>query len=150
MYLNTVCYGDSNYGVEAAAQSFFNLQPQCDQNRTNCKPAVTQLDLAQASLLAGLPQSPTSYNPIYHKDAAISRQKQVLISMVREGYITQQQSEDAQTETRAMKFSTYGETHQPQAPHFVNYVIDHVLIPAFGAETLYDGGFSIYTTLDLD
>jgi membrane peptidoglycan carboxypeptidase len=49
-----------------------------------------------------------------------------------------------------MNFKTYGETHQSQASHFVNYVVDHVLIPAFGAEALHDGGLSIYTTLDLD
>jgi membrane peptidoglycan carboxypeptidase len=148
MYLNTVFYGDNNYGVEAAAQDFFNLKPQCDQNQTNCKPAVMQLDLAQASLLAGLPRSPTSYNPIYYKDVAIARQKQVLSSMVMLGYITPKQSQDAQQETLAMNFKTYGETHQ--ALHFVNYVIDHVLMPTFGAEALYDGGLNVYTTLDLD
>jgi membrane peptidoglycan carboxypeptidase len=150
MYLNTVFYGDNNYGVEAAAQDFFNLKPQCDENQTNCKPAVTQLDLAQASLLAGLPQSPTSYNPVYYKDAALARQRQILSSMISLGYITAQQSEDAQKETQAMNFKPYGETHQPHAPHFVNYVIDHVLIPTFGAEALYEGGLNIYTTLDLD
>jgi membrane peptidoglycan carboxypeptidase len=150
MYLNTVFYGDDNYGVEAAAQDFFRLKPQCNQNQTNCKPAVAQLDLAQASLLAGLPQSPTSYNPVYYKDAAITRQRQVLSSMVSLGYITQRQSQDAQKETQAMHFMTYGETHQAQAPHFVNYVIDRVLIPEFGVEALRTGGFNIYTTLDLD
>src|SRR2546422_393683 len=59
MYLNTVYYGDLNYGVEAAAQDFFNLQPKCTHR--SCKPATAQLDLAQASLLAGLPQSPSYY-----------------------------------------------------------------------------------------
>lgn len=150
MYLNTVFYGDNNYGVEAAAQDFFNLKPRCDQKQTTCKPAVAQLDLAQGSMLAGLPQSPTSYNPIYYKDATIARQKEVLSSMVKLGYITPGQSQEAQKETQAMNFKTYGATHQEQAPHFVNYVIDHVLIPAFGAEALRDGGFNIYTTLDLD
>jgi membrane peptidoglycan carboxypeptidase len=150
MYLNTVFYGDNNYGIEAAAQDYFNLKPQCDQNQTNCKPAVTQLDLAQASLLAGLPQSPTSYNPIYYKTASMARQKQVLSSMIKLGYITPRQAQDAQQETQTMNFKIYGETHQAQAPHFVNYILDHLLIPAFGAETLYNGGFTIYTTLDLD
>src|SRR5215831_14537995 len=57
MYLNTVYYGDLDYGVEAAAQDLFNLQPKC--TATHCVPAVSQLDLAQASMLAGLPQSPS-------------------------------------------------------------------------------------------
>ncbi len=61
MYLNTVYYGDLNYGVEAAAQNYFNLQPKCTRSR--CTPAVSQLTLAQASMLAGLPQSPSYYDP---------------------------------------------------------------------------------------
>ncbi len=72
MYLNTVYYGDVNYGAEAAAQDFFNLQPKCTP--TSCTPAVSQLDLAQASLLAGLPQSPSYYDPILNKSAALARQ----------------------------------------------------------------------------
>ena len=146
MYLNTVFYGDDNYGVEAAAEDFFGLKTQC--TNTTCKPGVAQLDLAQSSLLAGLPQSPTLYNPVYYKTAAITRQKQVLDSMVNLNYITPQQSLDAQKETEAMVFKTYGETHQPLAPHFVNYVIDNILIPTFGATALRDGGYNIYTTLD--
>ena len=62
MYLNTVYYGDLNYGIEAAAQDYFNLQPKCTNRK--CAPAVSQLDLAQATLLAGLPQSPSDYNPV--------------------------------------------------------------------------------------
>ena len=57
MYLNTVYYGNLNYGVEAAAQNYYNLQPKC--TNTHCTQAVTQLDLAQASLLAGQPQTPS-------------------------------------------------------------------------------------------
>src|SRR2546421_61686 len=70
MYLNTVYYGDLNYGIEAAAQDFFNIHPQC--SRRLCKPAASQLDLAQSSLLAGLPQSPSYYNPVYNKSKQIA------------------------------------------------------------------------------
>jgi membrane peptidoglycan carboxypeptidase len=70
--------------------------------------------------------------------------------MVNLGYINQEQSDAAQKEAQAMIFKPYGETHRPLAPHFVNYVIDQVLIPQFGADILRDGGFNIYTTLDLD
>src|SRR5712692_1827627 len=90
MYLNTVYYGDLNYGVEAAAQDFFNIQPKCT-NRF-CKPATAQLDLAQASLLAGLPQSPSYYNPVYNKSIALDRQKTVLDSMVALNMITEGQA----------------------------------------------------------
>src|SRR6185437_10205996 len=80
MYLNTVYYGSLNYGVEAAAESYFHIRPKC--TRTKCIPAVAQLDLAQASLLAGLPQSPSSYDPTNNKQAALDRQMTVLQSMV--------------------------------------------------------------------
>src|SRR5947209_8778786 len=97
MYLNTVYYGDLNYGIEAAAQDYFNLQPKC--TRTKCTHAASQLDLAQASLLAGLPQLPSYYNPIMNKAAALDRQKYVLQSMVDMNYITPAQAQQAERET---------------------------------------------------
>jgi membrane peptidoglycan carboxypeptidase len=146
MYLNTVYYGDLNYGVEAAAQNYFNLQPKC--TRTRCTPAVSQLDLAQASLLAGLTQSPSYYDPTTNKPAALARQQVVLQSMVDLGKITQDQAHQAEQETAKFTFTPF--THNIQAPHFVHYVIDQVLVPLLGAENLLDGGYNIYTTLDLD
>lgn len=146
MYLNTVYYGDVNYGAEAAAQSYFLLQPHCVH--AHCTPAVGQLDLAQASLLAGLPQSPSYYNPVLNKPVALERQKVVLQSMVALHMITPQQMQAAEHETAAFTFQPYSVTHHLQAPHFVNYVIDNVLIPQFG-QRLVDGGFNVYTTLDL-
>ena len=102
MYLNTVYYGDLNYGVEAAAQNYFNLQPKC--TRSSCTPAVSQLDLAQASLLAGLPQSPSYYDPTINKAAALARQKDVLQSMVDLGMITLNQAHQAERETDKIDF----------------------------------------------
>ncbi|GCE26645.1 hypothetical protein KDA_21290 [Dictyobacter alpinus] len=146
MYLNTVFYGDSNYGIEAAAQDFFNLKPICKKNI--CKPAVTQLTLGQASLLAGLPQSPTGYMPFLNKSAALDRQQHVLKNMVSLKMITTQQMIQAQKETQNYAFKR--PAYVKNAPHFVDYVIDNVLIPLFGAYNLRNGGYSIYTTIDLD
>jgi len=148
MYINTVFYGDLNYGAEAAAQDFFNLQPKC--THTSCIPALSQLDLAQASLLAGLPQSPSYYNPIYNKSAALARQQYVLQSMVDLNYITQAQANQAAAETARITFKSYANLQGIQAPHFVNYVIDNVLVPLLGAQNLLNGGYNIYTTLDLN
>ena len=148
MYLNTVFYGDLNYGAEAAAQDFFNLQPKCTHSK--CIPALSQLDLAQASLLAGLPQSPSYYNPIYNKSAALARQQYVLQSMVDLNMITQAQANQATAETAKITFKPYASLQGIQAPHFVNYVIDQVLVPLLGAQNLLDGGYNIYTTLDLN
>ena len=148
MYLNTVYYGNINYGVESAAQDYFGLRPQC--TKTHCKPAVAQLDLAQASLLAGLPQSPSYYNPIVNKTAALQRQQKVLQAMVQLGMITPEQSTKAQQETQKTRFKSYASKMAMQAPHFVSYIIDQVLIPLLGAQNLADGGYNIYTTIDLD
>jgi membrane peptidoglycan carboxypeptidase len=149
MYINTIFYGDLNYGAEAAAEGFFRLPRNCDANG-HCTPAIKNLTLGQASLLAGLPQSPTVYNPLVNKQAALNRQATVLQSMVEMGYITQEQKAAAQKEMQDFQFKPYPETHQLQAPHFVWYVIQNVLEPLLGAERLATGGFNIYTTIDLD
>ena len=148
MYLNTVYYGDLNYGIEAAAQDFFNLQPKCS-NRS-CTTAVSRLDLAQASLLAGLPQSPSYYNPIYNKSVALDRQKIVLQGMIDLGMITSTQAHQAEDEMAKYNFKSYAASQTMQAPHFVRYVIDQVLVPLIGAQNLLNGGYNIYTTLDLN
>jgi len=147
MYLNTVYYGDLNYGVEAAAESYYGLQPKCTLGK--CKLAVSQLDLAQASMLAGLPQSPSYYNPTTNKAVALQRQQYVLQSMLALGMITKDQVQQAEDETAKFTFLTYSQTHHIQAPHFVTYVIDNVLAPMLGNQ-LVDGGLNVYTTLDMD
>ena len=148
MYLNSVYYGDLNYGVEAAAQDYFNIQPKC--SHSSCVTATSQLDLAQASMLAGLPQSPSFYDPIVNRSGALERQQYVLQSMIDMGAITVQQAQEAQAETAKFKFQSYSALQNVQAPHFVRYVIDNVLDPLLGSQNVYDGGYNIYTTLDLN
>ncbi len=148
MYLNSVYYGDLNYGIEAAAQDYFNLQPKCSHQ--SCTSATSQLDLAQASMLAGLPQSPSFYDPIINKSGALQRQQYVLQSMVDLGYITPQQMQQAEAETAKFNFQSYSVLKGALAPHFVRYVIDNVLDPLLGTQNVYDGGYNIYTTLDLN
>jgi len=146
MYLNTVYYGSLNYGIEAAAEGFFNLKPKC--TRTHCIPAAAQLDLAQASMLAGLPQSPSYYDPTTNKQAALARQLTVLQSMVDLNMITPAQANQAHEEMAKYNFKPFVDTKN--APHFVDYVINQVLVPLIGAENLLDGGYNIYTTIDLN
>ena len=76
-YLNVVYFGGGRVGIEAAARAYFGQTP-------------GELDLAQASLLAGLIQAPSVYDPLEHPVAARDRQVAVLRSMVRNGYITQE------------------------------------------------------------
>ena len=81
MYLNRVSFGGTAFGIEEAAQTYFGK-------------SVKDLDLAQSSLLAGLPASPTTYSPFgAHPELAKSRQKEVLRRMVEAGYITWEEAE---------------------------------------------------------
>src|SRR5207302_1885441 len=82
MYLNTIFYGSQTYGIEAAAHSYF---------QTNAH----DLTLAQASMLAGLPQAPTQYNPLINLPAAKARQLTVLTTMVDYHFITQTEADAA-------------------------------------------------------
>lgn len=131
LYLNEVYYGNLAYGVEAAAQIYFD------------KP-VSQLDLAECALLAGLPQSPVAYDPYNEAEAASKRQTVVLDLMVKEGMLTTDEASVAKQSRLSYapaRFPIY-------APHFVSYV-RHWLEERFGAEMLTRGGLVVSTTLDL-
>ena len=81
-YLNEINYGNLAYGIEAASQTYFNK-------------SARDLSLAEASLLAGLPQAPSDYDPFLHFREAKERQAEVLGLMVRQGYITEDTAEAA-------------------------------------------------------
>lgn len=132
MYLNEIYYGNLAYGIEAAAQTYFN------------KPAAA-LSLAEATLLAGLPQSPVELDPYTNFEKAKERQWVVLHLMASDGFLNQEQI-----------LPTYQEplTFAPQsvsltAPHFAVYV-RQLLEAQFGADVVANGGLRVTTTLDLD
>jgi penicillin-binding protein 1A len=82
MYLSDVYFGHNSYGVTAAAEKYFGRRP-------------TDLSWAQASLLAGLVQAPTAYNPYEHPAAAKARQRHVLDRLVATGVLSRQQADAA-------------------------------------------------------
>ncbi|HKC75735.1 MAG TPA: transglycosylase domain-containing protein [Chloroflexota bacterium] len=133
MYLNTVYYGARAYGVEAAAETYFHRH-------------VSQLDLAQSALLAGLPQSPSLYSPLVHPALALGRQQVALQRMVAQGYITAAQARAAMAEARHFTY-TAPPTRSSPAPQFVQYLLER-LEQSYGP-ALYTRGLRIYTTLDL-
>ena len=106
LYLNKSFYGSQSYGIEAAAQSYFHIP-------------ASKLDLAQAAVLAGLPQAPTEYNPVINPASARLRQTEVLRAMVRSNYITQQQMDAALAE----QLTYQAPVNSFLAPHFVDYVL---------------------------
>ena len=135
MYLNEISYGNLSYGVEAAAQGYFGKH-------------VWELDLAECAFLAGLPKSPTEYNPFFAGgyEKAKDRQYHVLRRMVEDGYITQAQADAAYHEE--LHFAR--PEIRIEAPHFVMYVRELLeKDPRIGPERLYGGGLRITTTLDI-
>jgi membrane peptidoglycan carboxypeptidase len=132
LYLNTTYYGHFATGIEAAAQAYFGVH-------------ARELDLAQCALLAGLPQSPTAYNPIENPEAAQGRQAVVLGLMSRHGYVTPTQAEEAGGERLAFA----GTPFPIEAPHFVMWVQSQ-LETLLGADRVRAGGLRVTTTLDLD
>ena len=95
MYLNSIPYGQEAYGIDAAARSYFGYTDDNDSGLS----AAQHLDLAQASMLAGIPQNPNLNNPLLHPQHAHDRQVEVLRNMVEQGYITQEQADQAAAES---------------------------------------------------
>ena len=132
MYLNQIFYGQRSYGIEAAANTYFNKN-------------ASELNLAEASLLAGLPQAPSFYDPTVRFDQAKARQKYVLDQMVKYGYITEKEADAAFNESLSPQTRNGAVLH---APHFVQYVKDYIEEHWPGA--IYNGGLTITTSIDVE
>ncbi|GHO66304.1 hypothetical protein KSC_051960 [Ktedonobacter sp. SOSP1-52] len=178
MYFNSVPYGIQDLGVESAARDLFGLQPtNCDKNFV-CTPAVKQLGidpktgkynsivaLARASLLAGIPNNPTIYDPSISdttRQAALDRQKLVLQNMQTDGKlldgkpIDDDMIQQAEKLTASWQFKPYHPIKN--APHFADWVtvqMEQMLnngdpTGQTGIRTFLSGGFNIKTTLDMN
>src|SRR5690606_14797440 len=134
-YLNTVYYGHGTYGVEAASQLFFGK-------------SVSEIDLPEAALLAGIPNGPAYFSPYLSMDGALRRRNLVLRRMLDGGYLSQAEYEAAV----ATEIKVVGERRtQTQAPYFVRYINRELQQKlGFEANFVYGGGLKVYTTLDLD
>ncbi|MBI2020556.1 transglycosylase domain-containing protein [Candidatus Daviesbacteria bacterium] len=135
MYLNEIPYGGTAYGIEAAANLYFGKH-------------ASELDLAEGSLLAGLPQRPSVYSPYGSQpELARERQKAVLRRMVEDGYITKNKADQAGSEP--LTYRTAQNELGFKAPHFVLYV-KQKLIEQFGDRMVEQGGLRVTTTLDYE
>lgn len=132
MYLNYISYGGTAVGVESASRKYFDK-------------SAHDLTIAEAALLAGLPQAPSRFSPFgSNPERAKERQLEVLRRMEEEHYITKLQREQAAAEE--LNFAL--EETDIKAPHFVFYVRD-LLYEKYGVETVEKGGLRVTTTLDL-
>lgn len=131
MYLNEIPYGSNAYGIEAASQKYFNK-------------SVKDTSLAEQALLAALPQSPSRYSPYGpNLDILLGRKDYILGLMAEQGYISNEQKEEAKKQE--IKFE------KPEtsitAPHFVMY-IKGILSERYGEKAIEQGGLKIITTID--
>jgi membrane peptidoglycan carboxypeptidase len=133
-YLNLVNYGGVYNGIESAAQGYFGVH-------------ARDLTLAQAALLAGIPQSPAEYSPHVNPATAKQRQIQVLDLMVRHGAVTLEAAEAAKTE--ALTYVPLDVALPLRAPWFVEQVKQD-LIAKFGEKCFETCGLTVLTTLDID
>ena len=133
LYLNQVYYGNQAYGVEAAALSYFGKH-------------AKDLNLAEASLLAGLVQLPSRYDPVQNPKAALARQSDVLDVMVRYELATQEEADAAREQ--ASRFTYRMSETQIRSPHFAFFVKEQ-LQQRVNPEVLRNG-LQVITTIDLE
>jgi penicillin-binding protein 1C len=147
LYLNEIYYGNLAYGIEAAAETYFGK-------------TANQLTVAEASFLAGLPQSPSVYDIYTNRDVTLARQQQVLILMYsqsqQKGCIAVSNSEvpicvdqfAALEAADDIKNRTFNSPNiNARYPHWVTFVRQQ-LEEQYDAQTIYRSGFIVYTTLD--
>jgi membrane peptidoglycan carboxypeptidase len=131
-YLNEIPYGGVFIGIEAASQGYFSIP-------------ASELSLAQAAFLAGLPQSPADHDPFTNFRSAKHRQHEVIDLMVKHGFIDRELGNWAKLERIELEPKPW----PLLAPHWVQYVGDHIRM-TMGDEALYRSGLDVVTTLDLE
>ena len=135
-YLNSVDYANHARGTLAAARVYFHKD-------------TKDLDLAQASMLAGIPQSPLYNDPFSHWDQAKQRQAQVLAAMVRTHKITQEQSDEAFAEDLSPPAHMFRPVPQELAATTFVHWIEQQLAAKYGQQALLGGGLHVTTTINM-
>ena len=134
IYLNEINYGNLAYGIEAAANTYFDK-------------SAADLTLSEASLLAGLPQAPALWDPFSAPEKALGRQSEVLGLMAAGGYITAADAQSTLDASATVVYNLEPPTVTIRHPHFIFTVLQQ-LEAEIGAQAIYRGGLRIYTTLD--
>lgn len=133
LYLNQIFFGNGAYGIKAAARIYYQKTPE-------------ELTLAQAAVLAGLPQAPSKYSPLRNLNAAKRRQAYVLKQMLKAGFINREQYKEALDADLELKPAQVGNINH--APYFVAEVRQN-LIDHWKDLDVDRDGLEIYTTLDV-
>ena len=145
-YLNQIYYGSNpnrirSYGVKTAAQTYFGVSPD-------------KLTLSQAALIAGIPKNPYGYDPYKHPEQSKRRRDTVLVTMYKNGFISQGECTAAVNEPLGVMNPPLksDSTLNSPAPYYMDYVLLKEVSDLFGKEQadtlIYEIGVDIYTTLD--
>jgi len=138
-YLNQIPYGALEYGIEAAANGFFNK-------------SAKDLSIDESAMIAALPQAPSYYSPYgENTEDLIGRAHYIIGLMAEQGYITEEEAEAAKAEdtlAKVVPLANRSAYRDLKAPHFVLKVIDD-LVAEYGRATVTQGGLKIITTIDL-
>lgn len=135
MYMNQIYFGQGAYGIQTAAKTYFNKN-------------VNELTLTQCAMLAGLPKSPNYYSPFNNLNEAKKRKNVVLDQMVKYGYVSAAEAEDAKNQDLGLSKSHQSKEADEYAS-FIDYVSQQVA-KKYGDDALYKEGLKIYTTMDVD
>ncbi len=135
-YLNQIYFGHGVYGIQAASHFFFGKD-------------VSELNAAEAAMLAGIPKNPRLYSPLRNPEAARRRQRLILRLMHKNGYLDDQAYKEALETPVTVLQPHEWEPTQGIAPYFLDMVRGY-LLKKYGEQFLYKGGAQIYTTLDPD
>ena len=133
LYLNEIYLGIGSYGVAAASLLYFDK-------------SVSELTIAEAAYLAALPKGPNNYHPFRRHDAAVERRNWVIDRMAENGYITEQQAEEAKKTGLDVTVRPTG-AHIFSAEYFAEEVRREIF-ERYGEDKLYGGGLSVRTTLN--
>jgi penicillin-binding protein 1A len=135
-YLNTIYLGNGAYGVETASKAYFGH-------------SAKTLDLAEAALLAGIPEDPSRWDPATHPRAAKARRRTVLLAMLDQGHITHADFVRANRAPLPKPDDVRLPTSQNlKAPYFTNYV-KQLLVERYGSSTVFGGGLRVRTSINL-
>ena len=136
LYLNTVYFGSGAYGIEAAAQTYLGK-------------SASDLTLAEAAMLVGIPNSPNNYDPSINPDLCKQRRNIVLDRMLTAGDITQEEHDAAQSEDIVLDYTPPSASGNGvwKYPFFNDYVKNQ-LLNTFSYDMVYKGGMTVHTTLD--
>ncbi len=134
LYLNQIYLGHGAYGVGAAAENYFGK-------------SVSEINLAECALLAGLPRAPSRYSPFLHPEQAKQRQIYALNRMITEGYITNLTATEA-INTK-LEIKQRRNWYIEEVPYFTEYVRQYVE-QEYGKDILYEEGLKIYTAVNVE